>query len=198
MNIYRTFVLGAGIGGLIASGGCISSIKTSAQADAAGATVDRRALSEATIAQWSDISAQAARRVMEEYGTPDEVHHDYLVWNNNEPWRRTIVLNKSPLFVEGDELGVIEQTIELSLSPMQAANMAAFDGRVVYNPRNQELSASSDREENNYLRLNIAQDVVKGAMRPDQARNSYARILNLEESGKSSPYMVGLRFTPGI
>ncbi len=198
MAINRALILGAGLGILLAAGGCISAVKNSTRGDTAEAATYRRALSEATIAQWSDVSALAARRVIEEYGTPDEVHYDRLVWNNDAPWRRTVVRNVLPPYSAGDELGVIEQTIDYSLTPEQAASVAAFDRRLAYNPRSQELSVRSDREENNFLRLNLANEVVEGKLSPDQARDSYARILALEEAGKSSRYLLGLRFAPGI
>ena len=197
MKIRRVGFLGAALATVLGVGGCLSRAKTSPQTDAAGAALQRLALAEATVAQWSDNSAQTARLFMEKYGDPDEVHYGRLVWNNNGPWRRTVVRDVRPSYVEGDDLGVIEQTIDASLTPEQAAAVSTFDNRVQFNARSGELSARSDREALNMLRLNLAGEVAEQRMSAEQARISYAKILEFEESGKTSPYLLTLRFGLG-
>ena len=196
MTISRAVLTAAAFGALLSAGGCLSRVKTSPQADVAGAALDRRELAEATVSHWSNISALAARRLMEKYGVPDEVHADHLVWIGNSPWRRTVVSNERPGFVETDvaELDDVEQSVDYSLTPKQAVDVAAFDERAVFNPRSGELSSRADKEEHNYLRLNLADDVVHGRLRPEQARDSYASIVSFEQAGKTSPYLLGLRF----
>ena len=197
MKIHRAGLLGAGVAGLLAAGGCLSPVRTAPRDEVAGAALDRRALAQATIAQWSVLSAQAARLLLDEYGVPDEVHHDRLIWNNNGVWRRSVVWDARPSYVEGDELGVIEQTIDAPLTPTQAAAVAAFDSRVQFDVRSGELSARSDREALNILRLNLAGDVAERRMTGDQARVAYAQILEFEASGKTSPYLLSLRLGLG-
>ena len=139
----------------------------------------------------------AARLLIGEYGVPNEVRYERLIWDNNGPWRRTVVRNIRPFYIEGGDRGIVEQTIDYSLTPAQAVDVAAaFGGRVRFDPRNQELTARSDREEFNYLRLNLAHDVIHGTLRPAQAGDTYARIISFEESGKTSPYLLGLTFLP--
>ena len=190
-------VLAAACGALLAAGACISRVKTSPQADVAGAALDRSELAEATIAHWSNDSALIAKRLMEEYGVPDEVHADRLLWINNSPWRRTVVRNERGIAETGVERDVVEQAVDYPLTPQQAVDVAAIDGRVVFNPRSGQLSSRAGKEEYNYLRLNLADDVIHGRMRPEEARNSYSRLVSFEQAGKTSPYMLGLRFTPG-
>ena len=196
MTIERLGLLGAVFGTLLAASGCLSPVKSSPQGDTAQAAVDRLLLAKETITQWSNFSALAARRVIEKYGVPNEVRYNRLVWNRNGPWRRTVVRDVRPAYEVGEEVGVIEQTIDYSLSPTQAVRVAAFDDRVTFNPRVRELSARSDQEERNFLRLNLAHDVASGSLRPAQARDMYARTLSFEEAGKSSPYLSGLMFVP--
>jgi hypothetical protein len=186
----------AACGMLVASAACMSRVKTSPQADVAGAALDRRELAEATVSHWSNVSSLAAKRLMEEYGVPDEVHADRLVWINNSPWRRTVVSNERGLVETGSDHEVVEQSVDYRLTPQQAAEVAAFDGRVVFNPRSGQLASRAGKEEYNFLRLNLADDVVHGRMRPEEARNSYERLVSFEQSGKTSAYMLGLRFTP--
>ncbi|MFI5361027.1 MAG: hypothetical protein ACHQ49_03565 [Elusimicrobiota bacterium] len=179
---------------LLAAGGCLSRVKNSPRGDVAGDAVQRRSLAEATLAQWGDYSASAGHLLMAEYGVPDEVHYERLVWNNNAPWRRTVVRDVRPSYVEGDELGVIEQTIDAALTPAQAQAVAAYDGRVRYDPRAAELTSRSDREAVNILRLNVAGDVATERMTGEQARAYGAKVLDLEASGRTEPDLLTLRF----
>lgn len=196
-RISRLALTTVSLGALLAAGGCFSRVKTSSQADVAGAALDRRELAEATASHWSQVSELAARRMMEEYGVPDEVHADHLVWINNGPWRRTIVSNVPAPYAPdgGAEAGVIEQAVSERLSTKQAVDVAAFDDLVAYNPRASEVSSRADREEHNYLRLNLADDVAHERLSPEAARGSYASIVAFEAAGKTSPYLLGLRFS---
>ena len=196
MKISRAALIPVALGALLAAG-CFSRVKTTPQADVAGAALDRRELAQATVSHWSQVSELAAKRMMEEYGVPDEVHADHLVWVNNSPWRRTIVSNARTPYAEpgAAELGVIEQTVSYRLTSKQAVDVAAFDDRVAFNARAGELSSRSDREEHNFLRFNLADDVAHERLRPEAARDSYASIVTFEAAGKTSPYLLGLRFS---
>ena len=142
--IFHRLALSGALGTLLATAGCLSSAGYSPRADAVQSVGDRAALATSVIAYWQDVSALAARRLMEEYGAPDEVRHDRLVWNRAGPWTRTVVREKRPAAALEDS-GVIEQTVEHPLTPGQAADVAAFDGRLSYNARAGELTARSDR-----------------------------------------------------
>lgn len=197
MKISRAWRMAAMAGMLVLSGGCLSRARTAPGGDTARATVDRRDLADKVIATWSNVSALAARRTMEEYGVPDEVHYGRLVWNHSGPWKKTTVRDVRPTYVEGDELGIVQQVVDYPLTEAQAADMSKFDPKVAYNPKNGELTAISDREEINFLRMNLADDVAQKRMNVDQARGAYASVVSLEASGKSSPYLLGLRFPHG-
>lgn len=189
--------MAAVFGVLLSAGGCLSRAKTSPQTDTAQSALDRRDLTEAVIGTWSNVSMMAARRLMEEYGIPDEVHYGRLVWNHNGPWKRTVVRDQRPSYVEGDELGIVEQTIDYPMTQAQASALSSFDPKVTVNSRSGEMTSRADREEVNYLRMNLADDVASRRMSAGQARDAYASIVSLEASGKSSPYMLGLRFGHG-
>jgi hypothetical protein len=197
MKISRAVLIPAALGTLLAAGGCFSRAKTSAQADVAGASLDRRELAAATVSHWSNRSALAARRLMEEYGVPDEVHADRLVWLNNSPWKRTVVMNMQPAYVESGETGVIEQTVGYALTPIRAVAVASIDDRLAVNQRGGLISSRADTEAHNFLLLNLADDVAHERLQPQQARDSYASIVSFEAAGKTSPYLLGLRFGAG-
>lgn len=176
-------------------GGCIPAVKD-ARGDTPEAAEGRTMLAEAVVSGWWPKSALAARRLIEEHGVPDEVRPERLVWHGRGPWRRTVARNVTPPYVKPVDLGLVEQSVKLTLTPEQAANLRAFDRRVGYKSGERELAARSDREEVNFLRMNLAHDVAKGLMTPEQARHLYERFLTLENMGKTSPYLSGLRFTP--
>ena len=177
------------------SGGCISAVKNPA-GDTAQAAADRGLLAEAVVRGWWPKSALSARRLLEQHGVPDEVRPERLVWDGRGPWKRTVARNVTPPYVQAYDLGLVEQSVKLTLTPEQAAGLRAFDRRVGYKTRERELAARSDREEVNFLRMNLAHDVAKGLMTPEQARHLFERFLALENTGKTSPYLRGLRFTP--
>lgn len=175
--------------------GCLSPIKH-ASSDTATDAAGRLLLAERVVEGWWPISASAARILIDKYGVPDEVRSGSLVWRGNGPWKRTVVRDTTEPYSDPADVGVIEQVVESPLTPEQASTLAAFDRRVGFARDAREISARSDREEVNFLRLNLADDVARLRMTPEDARASYARILRLEDSGKTSPYLSGLRFLP--
>ena len=175
--------------------GCLHPVKK-ASGDTAMDAAGRRLLAEATVGSWWSAASRAAGRMSEKYDVPDEVRSGYLVWNGNGHWKRTVVRNVTPPYGPVVEVGVLEQTILYPLTPGQVVDLGAYDCNLDYDHDTRELTARSDREDVNFLRLNLADDIVNNRMTPEQASHLHARILELENSGKSSPYMQGLRFAP--
>lgn len=188
MNIPLTGVV---VGTLFASSGCVSAVKTD---NSVQASVYRSLVASSVVDNWPPISAAAGRRLIEQYGVPDAVRYDRLTWRDNGPWKRTVVHDVTPPYVQAEDLGVVEQTLAYPLSSRQVADLAAFDSRLEYDSGRGELSARSDREEVNFLRLNLANDIVNRRMTPGQARELYAQILRLEAAGKESSYLRVLHF----
>jgi hypothetical protein len=180
---------------LLAAGACIVA-QSPTPIESAGAALDRDVAAAEAINGWSEQSALVARGLMAEYGIPNEVDSGRLVWSNNGAWRQTVVANVPPSPTGGRDLGIVEQTVEYNaLTAPQIAKLAAFDDRLSFNARTQELSAKSDREELNILRLNLGDDVVYGRLTPWQARAAYYDTLDLQDSGKTSRDMSELRLT---
>lgn len=185
-------LLGVACAAAAFTAGCLIPRKTADADDASG----RAFLAEAVVENWWPESGRAARRTIENYGVPDEVRPELLVWRARGPFRRVVVRNVTPPYVSGEELGVVEQSVRYTLAPAQVAELRKFDRRLGYERGSRELAARSDRAEVNLLRLNLADDVVRRRMTPDEARRFKDRALALENAGKTSPYMTGLRFTP--
>jgi hypothetical protein len=164
--------------------------------EGAGGSLDRDVSATQTVDQWEDLSARAARLLMNDYGVPDRVASDRLTWNNRGPWRRIVVRDEPPSDAAGKDLGLIEETVPYgALSPSQTADLARFDDRIAFDAAAGELSASSDDESLNILSLNLADDVVERRLNPEQARAAYFHDMELEQSGKTPRDMLSLRLT---
>jgi hypothetical protein len=186
MQIRRALPLMIG-SALIAAG-------LSASASEPGDRQERALLASVVVADWPSASALAARRLIAQYGVPDEVLSDRLAWIDNRPWKRTVVRRMAPADIESDDHAMILQTVEFPLTPKQITTLMAFDPRLSYDRKTLELGSRSEREETNFLRLNLANDIVNARMTPDQARGLFAQILRLEAAGKSASYLQVLFF----
>lgn len=188
------FILAAALSWVPA--GCAPALKTGEPVLSAES---RRDLAERVCAGWSETSRLAARLLMARYGPPDEAGLSRLIWHANGPWKRTIVRDEPRAYsgAEGADLGVIEQTVAYELTPEEAAGLAPYSRRLAIDAARMEMSSRADREEANFLRLNLADDVLRGRITVREAQNSYDRALELEASGKTSRYLLGLAFGPG-
>ncbi len=196
MNTKSMFALVAAL--MWSSAGCVPAAKTMA----GESTMDaerRRALAEEVSSGWPEKSRLAARLLIARYGAPDVVGSSRLVWQGNGPWKRTIVRDLTRPYASdpGEELGVIEQTVAYNLTPEQTPVLGAFSDRLSADAAAMELTSRADREELNFLRLNLANDLLLRVVVPADAKAAYARILELEAAGKTTPYLLELRFGPG-
>lgn len=196
MNTRAKFAIAASL--LMSAAGCVSSAEPKAGARALDAE-SRRILAENVSAGWSEKPRLAARLLIARYGPPDVVGSSRLVWHGNGPWKRTTVRDLPRPYADhaGEELGVVEQTVAYNMFTEQAPVLAEFSPLLTADAAAMELTCRADREEINFLRLNLANDILLRVITPPDARAAYARILELEGAGKTSPYLLELRFGPG-
>lgn len=141
------------------------------------------------VARWTNEARDLAELMLDRHGAPDFQSSEGLVWTNRKPWKR-IVVSREPAEA------LLEQAVAYILSPEQAAAIRRSGLGIYAEPRAKELSARSNSEAANLLALNLADDIARGRRTPEQARLFHERTLLLSESGKSSPYLAGLRFNP--
>jgi hypothetical protein len=150
---------------------------------------------ERVIRNWPALPMREARVLIDKYGEPDRFDDDSLVWENNGPWQETIVYRKArPTFTDGREEDILEQSISYDVPQDKLAALERFDDRLEVDRPIGELSSRSGNENENYLALNLADEIVGGKRTPSQARDFYRRTLKLAASGKSSPYLQGFLF----
>lgn len=184
---------------LLALTACAPGARTAGNGATALSGESREELAGRVSGAWAETPRLAARLMMSRYGPPDEIGASRLVWHGNGPWKRTIVRDAPRAYAgaAGEELGVIEQTAAYAATPGQAEALAAFSRRLSFDAARMEMTSRADREELNFLRLNLADDVVRGRITAAEAQETYARTVALEASGKTTRYLRGLTFGAG-
>jgi len=150
------------------------------------------------ISGWPAKTQEVATTTMAKYGAPNEVTGTMLVWNNNGPWKKTII-HKEPVQHNFPmaHLDLLEQFVDYSVPPDKYDQLAHYDGSVVIARTVGEMSARCDKEEANFLALNLANDIATGKKTVEEARAYYARSIKEMMQGKMDPYLQKLHFSVG-
>jgi hypothetical protein len=168
-----------------------------AGADAPSSAEERLSQAQASVANWYTYSEVTALKLMDEYGPPDQVGSDRLVWHKAGPWDRIAVWDEEDYDYSGtvgpDNL---EQTLSFAAPQAKLQDLSAFSDKLAISEDGKELSVRGNSEALDFLTINLAHEIVQGTRDPAQARLFYGRISKLSQAGKSSPYLQGLMFTP--
>src|SRR5687767_7904145 len=144
---------------------------------------------------WPMKPKEAVNELIAKYGAPDEITNNLVIWNNNGPWKRTIVYKEE---VRHDfpmaHTDLLEQFINYKVPVGKYDDLAKYDGSVIVERTKGEISARCDKEEMNFLALNLAHDVATGKRSVEDARSYYARAAKEFKEGKKDPYTQGLKF----
>jgi hypothetical protein len=146
---------------------------------------------------WSEASKMAVQMMKKTYGEPAEKTASMMIWNNNGPWKRTIVYAEEfqhdfPM----PHTDVMQQFVDYTVPAEKFTELAMYDGSVVCNRTNGEISARCDKEGANFLALNLAHDIVTGKKDVKAARDFYATAIKEMINGGKPAYMQKLQFTP--
>jgi hypothetical protein len=148
-------------------------------------------------ASWHSQSKAMAKKVMEEYGPPDQILSDLLVWNSIGPWRKIAVWDTEDYgFSDRGGPDTLEQTLSYAVPRDKRKDLADFSDEISVSKEGDEVSVRGNSEALNFLVLNLAHEIVQGAKDPADARLFYDRVCQLSQAGKSSPYTQGLLFSP--
>ena len=147
---------------------------------------------------WPDESREAAQLVVDAYGQPHEATESLLIWHGVGPWKRMVA---SRTFYRHNfpapHIDSVESIIDYRVPPDKFSDLAAFDGSVIVERTAGEVSARCHDEQANFLALNLMHDIVTGAKTVREARDYYAKEFADYRRKKPTPYMDGLRFSPG-
>lgn len=136
------------------------------------------------IARWSAASQALAKRTIDQYDPPGKITRNTLIWDNNGPWRKTVVYRDNTL----------RQSINYVVPQEKVEQLNGMDIGLQVDHESKELSATSGSEETNLLAVNLAHDVISNEKTPEEARGFYFSTIALAKAGKSSPYMERLLF----
>lgn len=144
---------------------------------------------------WSEASKIAVMMMKKQYGEPSEKNESMMMWKNTGQWKKTVVYAKEfkhdfPM----PHTDVMQQWIDYKVPEEKFSDLAKFDGSVVCNRTNGEMSARCDKEGANFLAINLANDVIKGTKDVKSARDFYAKSVKEMINGGKPAYMQKLQF----
>jgi hypothetical protein len=150
---------------------------------------------QAVVSNWNVYSRVVAVKLLAEYGPPQRIEPDRLVWRNASPWSRIAVWDTANYYPEAMGSNSLEQTLLYEVPQDKRQDLAAFSDKLVVSQDGKELSVLGNSESFDFLALNLADEIVRGKLSPEGARSCYDRIYRLSQAGKSSPYTQGLLFS---
>lgn len=137
---------------------------------------------------WPQSSSAAAAEMIEKHGLPTETTDDTLVWRNIAPFERITVRKE----VHSSKFPVLHQNavdhVVAYRAPMdKVEDVRRYNGSISIDPTKGEMTASGDSESMNILSLNLADEVMRGRLTPEEARTQYSKeALNLMNGQKSA------------
>lgn len=148
---------------------------------------------------WPKASREAAEFMTKKYGAPREVTATKMTWGRTGQWKQTVVYNYEVQHdFPGPHTDVMQQWIDYRVPTDKVDDLAMYDGSVVVNRTNGEISARCDKEGANFLALNLAHEVATGARSWSDARQKYGEQIMMMKSGRSAPYTERLMWTPAM
>jgi hypothetical protein len=152
---------------------------------------------EEVIQNWKETPQKAAHAMIKKYGQPQEVTEERLVWHDNGPWKRTEVINeeidhKFPM----PHKDALLQVIDYQVPADKFDELAAYDGSVIVERTRGELAARCDKEEANFLAINLAHEIATGKRSVAEARKLFGEKIVATVKGKSDSYTKDLNFRP--
>ncbi len=151
---------------------------------------------ESALSSWPAKPQEVGQEMIQKYGQPDGVMPGIMLWQGKGPWKRTVLFREEvPHSFPMKHTDLLQQFIDYRVPPEKFDDLARYDGSVIVERTKGEISARCDKEEMNFLALNLADDIVKGKRTVEGARAFYAKTAMAFKMGKKDPYTQGLRFT---
>lgn len=146
-------------------------------ADQAMQPVDKAAV-ETRLAGWKAKPKEAAMMLMQKYGPPHEVTAHRVVWHDNGPWKMTEIINEEiPHDFPMPHVDFMYQAIPYKIEAGHADEITEYDGSVYIDRTRGLLAARCDKEEPNFLAVNLAHEIMMGKRNVEDARTFYAESM---------------------
>jgi hypothetical protein len=163
----------------------------------AGAASAEQHMNMPDLSGWHEASQKAADHMVETYGPPAEVTDTMLIWHETGPWIKTIIYKDATTHnFPMKHPDVMQQWIHMDVPPDYFDDLAHYDGSVLANRTEAQISARCDKEGANFLAINLAYDIVNDNRTVQEARQFYADTMQQVMNGETPEYTQGLIFEP--
>jgi hypothetical protein len=193
MSIYSPPIA---LGALLAAGLAAACARgTSQETGPAPLETGKARSAQAILEDWPAKPKEVGQLMIGKYGAPDEATPRIFRWHGNGGWKRTILYREEvPHNFPAPHTDLLEQVIDYRVPPDKFDELAAYDGSVIVERTKGEMSARCDKEEMNFLALNLANDIVTGKRSVEEARQFYAQTAMAFKQGRKDPYTQRLQF----
>lgn len=151
---------------------------------------------EQILENWPEEPRASAKRLMQEYGRPDEHSESQLIWRaTRDGWKRTVLSrDEVPHDFPARHTDFLEQVIDYKVPVRMFTPLAEFDGSLIVERTKGEMSARCGGTSMNFVAINLAHDIVAGKRSVDDAREEYTRLYLAYQDGEHPPYTQGFQF----
>jgi hypothetical protein len=151
---------------------------------------------ESMTADWPSKVKEAIGKTMQKYGPPDEVGTTMVMWHNPQGSFKHIHIHKEevPHNFPMPHTDFVKEVIDYQVPVDKADEITAYDGSVTFNRTKGTMAAMCDKEEMNFLALNLAHDIATGKRTVSDARQFYGKTAMAFMKGEKSNYTQGLLF----
>ena len=144
------------------------------------------------VGQWRAPSQELARQLLVKYGQPDEATPMRLVWHNKAPWKRMELVNFAiPHRFPAPHEDLLTQVIDYAVPADRADELLVYNGSLLIDRTRGELASRADSEAVNFLAINLANEILRGARTPEEARLVHAQAV---QQAQHPQYKYGLLF----
>lgn len=147
------------------------------------------------IQAWPMESRQAAEAIIAKYGMPKEFTSSMLIWEKTGPWKKTVVMKDAidhqfPVAHKD----VLKQVIDYKVPADKMDELAQFDGSILVDRTKGEIAVRCDTEQNNFVAMNLADEIIRGKKTVAQARSTLTKAAQGQLAGSDGMFKEGLKF----
>ncbi len=147
--------------------------------------------------QWPSGPKETVRIMTQKYGLPTEATPSRVIWIKNGPWKETVVYKEETQHdFPKPHKDHIKQYIDYRVPVGKFDELAKYDGSVIVDRTKGEVAARCDKEEMNFLALNLANDIVNNKKNAEGAKEEYGKqaMAFMKQDLVSAPYTQAFRF----
>lgn len=159
-------------------------------------TMKNDSSNKADVSNWPEASKMAVDEITGKYGPPDGITANELIWLNKGTWVKICITkmeSKHNFPIEHTDMMTTSITYKVPEDKMD--DLGKFDGSVTFDRTQGTMSARCDKEGNNFLALNLANDIITNKKTVDEARKMYGDIIKEKMNGGNPEYMNKLTFS---